>query len=71
MGEVNYRIRIPWRGIRLYHVNMLKQWQEEEEAEDPDLGMYNTKIDWDIEGQERSQELHQQAAQGIPTSVWQ
>lgn len=66
MGEVNYRIRVPGQGVRLYHVNLLKEWQEEEEPR-----QYNVEIDWDEEGRDRSQELQRQIVTGLPASSWQ
>lgn len=65
LGDVDYRIRVPSLGIRLYHVNLLKAWQKPEEPE-----WYQAEIDWDDEGQERSKELRK-VATGFPTSDWQ
>lgn len=67
VGEVDYRIQIPGRGVHLYHVNLLKEWQEE--GEEPSL--YHAVIDWDEEGRERSQELQKQIMTGLPASQWQ
>lgn len=47
--EVDYHIRVPRQGVRLYHINLLKVWQEPEE-----MGWDQAEIDWDEEGRERS-----------------
>lgn len=61
-----YRIQVPGQGRRLYHVNLLKGWQERE-----DSGLCNVEIDWDEEGKEWSLELHAQVAAGEPVLAWQ
>lgn len=53
--------------MHFYHVNLLKECQEEEE--EPSL--YNTEIALDEEGQERSQKLQRQVATGLPASPCQ
>lgn len=42
VGNVNYHIWVPGQGVRLYHVNLLKAWQEPEEPV-----CYQVEIDWD------------------------
>lgn len=66
VGEVDYCIRVPGQGVKLYHVNLLKAWQDADEA-----GWYQAERDWDKDGRERSQELQRQVAMGLPASDWQ
>lgn len=66
VGDVDYCIRVPGQGIKLFHVNLLNGWQEPEE---PDL--YQAEISWDKECRERSYELQRQVATGLPASEWQ
>lgn len=62
--DVDYCVRVPRQGSRLYHVNLLKDWKVHE-----DPGLY--KIDWDKEGMSRSRELQAQVAACELTSAWQ
>lgn len=66
VGDVDDRIQVPDQGWRLYHVNLLKEWQEHE---DPVL--YKVEIDWDEEGKLQYRELQAQIATGEPASAWQ
>lgn len=61
VGDMDYHIRVPCQGRHLYHIDLFKGWQEQE---DPSL--YNAEIDWDKEGKERTLELH---ATREPTSA--
>lgn len=65
VGDVNYHIRIPGQELKLYHLNLLKAWQEPEEP-----GWYQAEIDWDEEGREQSQVLQRQVAMGLPALEW-
>lgn len=64
--EVDYHIQLPGQGMKLYHVNLLKAWQDADET-----GWYQAEIDWDEEGRKQSQELQRQVAMGLPASEWQ
>lgn len=66
VGDVNYRIQVPNQGLKLCHVNLLKEWQEEDEP-----GLCNAEIDWDEEGKDRSRELQHQIVTELPASAWQ
>lgn len=67
-GEAAYDIRrLPGCGSKRYHVNLLKGWQEDEEQE----AFFGLDVDWDEEGNWRTELLHQQMDEGIPVSAWQ
>lgn len=45
VGDTNYRIKIPNQGIKLFHVNLLKNWQDPAAP-----GWYSAEVDWDNDG---------------------
>lgn len=66
VGDVDFRIRIPGQGTKLYHVNLLKAWQETVEP-----GWYQAELDWNKDGRKWSQEIQRQVTTGFPASEWQ
>lgn len=54
VGAANYKIYIPGKGKWLYHVNLLKEWRDQEAK-----AMFASDMDkdWDEEGIARSVEI--------------
>lgn len=64
-GDVDYEIQMSPSSTKLFHVSLLKAWNEGENA------TYGEEFDWDKKGWWRTKELRKHIEEGIPVSAWQ
>lgn len=62
--DVNYEVRIPGKGVKLYHVTLLKEWKTREYEV-----LYDAEPSWDQEGITCTEELKRQLEERIPPST--